>query len=657
VSTAVRARRRFVLGDYRLEPDRRLLSRKGEALHLARKPFLVLLYLIEHRDRLVPRDELLERYWEGHDVYDDALRKCVSSIRKVLGDGAEGSRFIETRWAEGYRYIGPCEEQLVENVPAVVEVERTRATKLVIEEELEEDDAAARQPVSAPVLEGSAGSNLRLPGGTWTVVAVLAVIALAGLATILGHRRVSAQPAWPSSLRAPAASIAVLPLENLTGDPSQEYFSEGLTDSLITRLSKIEGMKVISRSSALAFKGGQVDWRGLGDKLKVATFLEGSLSESTERVRVQVRLVSTRDGHVLWASQTYDRALKDIFAVEDEIVDSVAKSLKVVLAGSPALHDRRTDNVEAYRAYLEGRYYWNKRTADGLKRAIEHFERATELDPSYAQAYAGLADCYSLGVWYIPLPVSEALPKLKAAATRAVSLDEGLAEAHEAMANVASFEWRWSAMLREHERALELNPGYATAHHWYALGSALLGRIDKAEREIRRALELDPLSLVINTDAGWVLYLARNYDEAIEQYRKTLELDPDFTLAHFDLALAYSAVGRHDEAITEMQKAAGRGSDYLGGLGYVYGIGGKRTEAHHALQELKRLSIKQYVPPYHFAWIYTGLGDEENAIASLRRVYEQRATHVVDFKMHPMFDPLRADPRFQDLVQRVGLPD
>ncbi|PYL09559.1 MAG: hypothetical protein DME34_02405, partial [Verrucomicrobia bacterium] len=272
-------------------------------------------------------------------------------------------------------------------------------------------------------------------------------------------------------------------------------------------------------------------------------------------------------------------------------------------------------------------------------------------------AYCDLAESYKLAVWYVPMPASEAVPELQTAATKAIELDSSLAEAHAAMAEVYSFQWRWRESLAELERAIAINPGYAPAHHGLGLALALIGRNAEALAHAERARELDPLSLIINTDFGWVYYLGHRYEEAIAQYRKALELDPNFTLAHFDLALSYSALGRHEEAISEMQKARGRGSDYLAGLGYVYGVAGRRVEALRTLDDLKRLAEKQYVPPYHFAWIYTGLGDKDKAIALSQKTYDEHTQHVIDFKTVPMFDSLRSDERFQELVQKVGLPD
>jgi len=387
----------------------------------------------------------------------------------------------------------------------------------------------------------------------------------------------------------------------------------------------------------------------------VGSIVEGSLLKSKDRIRVQLRLVAAADGHVIWSGDSYERAAADIFEVQDEISCNVAQHLRLLCAGKPAR--RSTENVAAYEAYLKGRYYMSQRTAEGLMKAIQFFQQAIEIDARYALAYCDLARSYKLAVWYVPMPASEAVPKLQTAAIKAIELDSSLAEAHTAMAEVYSFQWRWKESLAESERAITLNPGYGAGHHNIALALALIGRNAEALTHIQRARELDPLSLIINTDFGWVYYLGHRYDEAVAQYQKALELDPSFTLAHFDLALAYSALAHHDKAIAEMQKARGRGSDYLAGLGYVYAVAGRRAEALIALAELQRLAKQQYVPPYHFAWIYTGLGDKDKAIALLQQVYAVHTQHVIDFKTVPMFDSLRSDERFQELVQKVGLPD
>jgi len=483
------------------------------------------------------------------------------------------------------------------------------------------------------------------------LIVALALCLIMAVAAI-AYRLVRSSSSAPANI----SSVAVLPLKNITGDPTAEYFSDGITESIISELSKVPELKVISRASVFIFKGKEIDPIEAGRRLGVGSIVEGSLLKSKDRIRVQLRLVAAADGHIIWSGDSYERAAADIFEVQDEISCNVAEHLRPVLcAGKPA--HRSTENVAAYEAYLKGRYYMSQRTAESLMKAIQFFQQAVEIDPRYALAYCDLAESYKLAVWYVPMPASEAVPKLQAAATKAIELDSSLAEAHEAMAEVYSFQWKWKESVTELERSLALNAGYAAAHHGLGLGLALIGRNAEALAHIERARELDPLSLIINTDYGWVYYLERRYDEAIAQYKQALELDPNFTLAHFDLALSYSALGRHEEAISEMQKARERGSDYLAGLGYVYAMAGRRAEALKTLDDLKRLAEKQYVPPYHFGWVYTGLGDKDKAIALLQKTYDEHTQHVIDFKTVPMFDPLRSDERFQELVQKVGLPD
>jgi tetratricopeptide (TPR) repeat protein len=430
-----------------------------------------------------------------------------------------------------------------------------------------------------------------------------------------------------------------------------------MADSLITKLSGLRTLVVRPTSAILNYGASQRSSIEIGREQRVDAVLEGTIERSDDRVRMTVRLLNVKNGAALWSYQSEESQTRDLFALQDLLSEKIADALLVKLTGAErkSLRKHYTEDPEAYDAYVKGRYYWNQRTADGLRNAIDSFGAAVRKDPAYALAYAGLADSYMLAVWYVPIPASEAVPKLDAAARKAVALDPELTEAHLAMANVYSFQWEWEKGMAEHERAIALNPGNATAHHWYSLTLGLRGRLDEAIAEAQKARELDPLSPSINTDLGWVYYLARRYDRAIEAYRSTLERDPAFSLAHFDLALAYSARGRNDDAIAEMRKAADRGSDYLAGLGYVCGIAGRRREALDALRDLTALSRQRYVPPYHFAWIYTGLGDRDSAIAELERVYREHTQHVVDFKTVPMFDPLRSDPRYTSLVKRVGL--
>ncbi len=652
---AVEVRKSYILGPYTLEPNRCRLIRENSPIHITGKPFQVLLYLIEHRDRLATRAELLDRFWEGRDVYDVALSKCVSSIRKALDDKLDTARFIETRWAEGYRYIGPFEEQ-VEQEASALEVEKTRGLRIIVEEEYVSDPLPhqATLPRQAPAQTvRTAGPKLSL--GTVVVSLALAAIAIALFALLLrgnGARPTESHPAMISS-------IAVLPLKNLTGDPLQEYFSDGMTESLITELSKVNGLKVISRASAFTFKDREVASRDVGKRLGVAAVLEGSVEKSGDRVRVAVRLVSVADGRVIWASNNYDRALRDVFVVQDEISCGVAASLRLMLCSNEKPQKPYTDNVEAYQAYLQGLYHLNKRKGEDLKKAIADFQQAVAIDPNYALAYAGLAECYNMGMWYIPLEPREAIAKTKAAALKAIALDDGIAEAHEALAAAYSLDWDWTNTRKEQERAIEINPSYAQAYHAYSLYLNIQKEPDEAIAEVKHAQELDPLSLPILTDVGMAYAFAHRYDEAVAAYKKAIELDPTYAVAHANLADAYWRMGMYDEALKGYETAiglAGRTPTYVCSLGLIYASAGRRAEAQKMLDELNQMSEQRYVPPSLKAMLYAAFGQRNQAFSLLEEARAEHSPQLMNLLIEQGFDPLRPDPRFADLLRRVGLP-
>src|SRR5215471_17647959 len=641
-------RRFYDFGPFRLDPNRHRLFCGDDVVALSPKAIQTLILLVENRGKLLERESLMDALWPDVIVEDANLTVAVSQLRKALNQNGDHAEFIETIPRIGYRFVADTCEVIKGPVLSIPE-ERTRLHSIADKVE------ANGTPIELPGLQAKISllPEQRRPRRVHLSLVVALALCLTIAVAAIAYRLARSSSTAPVNI----SSVAVLPLKNLTGDPTAEYFSDGMTESIISELSKIPELKVISRASVFIFKGKGIDPREAGRRLGVGSIVEGSLLKSRDRIRVQLSLVAAADGHIIWSGDSYERAATDIFEVQDEISCNVAEHLRPVLcAGKPAAR-RATENVAAYEAYLKGRYYMSQRTAEGLMKAIQFFQQAIEIDSRYALAYSDLAESYKLAVWYVPMPASEAVPKLETAATKAIELDSSLAEAHRAMAEVYSFQWKWKESLAELERAIAINPGYALAHHALGLALALIGRNAEALAHAESARELDPLSLIINTDFGWVYYLGRRYEEAIAQYQKALELDPNFTLAHFDLALSYSALGRHEEAISEMQKARGRGSDYLAGLGYVYAVAGQRAEALATLAELERLAKQQYVPPYHFAWIYVGMGDKDKAIALLQQVYAEHTQYVVDFKTVPMFDSLRSDERFQELVRKVGLPD
>jgi TolB-like protein/DNA-binding winged helix-turn-helix (wHTH) protein/Tfp pilus assembly protein PilF len=637
--------KRYLLGECVLDPDRRLLTCNGESVHLQKKPFQVLLYLIEHRDRVSTRQELLETFWDGQDVYDDTLRKSVGAIRKALSDRPDGTRFIETRHREGYRYVGPLEEEVIEYASSAIEIEKTRGVRIVIEEE------DSQKPGELP---GVAKTRRQIFSPLALSIIVVAVAL--GTAIIVSYRNHTARPPnQPQTF--PIRSIAVLPLRNLSDDPENEYFTDGLTETFITELSKIRGLKVISRSSAFTFKGKEVDPREVGRRFGVEAILEGSVRKSGDTVRVETRLVSAEDGRVIWVGNTFNLALKDIFAVQDEIGCSVAANLRVALCGEGGSQfaKRYTENVEAYDTLLKSRYFYNKRTSEGLKKALAYSEQAIRLDSRYAPAYAELAGDYLMGIWYIPLDPKEAVAKAKLAAAKALEIDDTYAEAHEVMAGILGYEWDWSGSRKEWERVFELNPAYTTYGYAYTL---LQYNPDEAVRWIKRAEELDPLSLLIGTNVGQILYYTRSYDEAISQFKKMLELDPNYAMAHTYLGQAYVEKQMYDEAIEEFQKSVAlseQSPEIIANLGYAYARAGRRGEARKVLDELFKLSRRAYVSPYMIARIYAGLGQNDRAFKILEEAYQERDPHIVDLSYDPALDLLRTDPRHTDLLRRVGL--
>lgn len=487
----------------------------------------------------------------------------------------------------------------------------------------------------------------------WIVVMLAAAVVLL-LADKFLFRDRSAKAAT-----APEKSIAVLPFDNLSRDPDNAYFCEGVQDEILTRLAKVADLKVISRTSTQKYKSAPDNLREIAKELDVAHILEGSVQKANDQVRVNVQLVNALTDAHLWAD-TYDRKLTDIFAVETEIAKSIADTLQAKLSGSEqhAIAARPTENAEAHQLYLKGRFFWNKRTGSDLKKSIDYFEQAIAADPNYALAYAGLADGYVLLPGYTAGLPREYYPKAKAAAKKALSLDDSLAEAHTTLAiAIWNFDFDFAAANKEFQRAIELNPNYATAHQQYANNTlSALGRFDEAISEGKRAVELDPLSSVINSDLGGDYLYAGRYDEAIAQFRKLLEMDPNYYFGHFLLGQALEMKGARDEAIAEYQKARALNDDpsLLGVLARAYGLSGNRAEAEKILDQLKALAKERYVTAYSFALTYLGIGDKEEAFRWLEKSYEDHAGADIGWiRVDPLLIPLHGDPRFEALAEKI----
>jgi serine/threonine protein kinase/tetratricopeptide (TPR) repeat protein len=456
-------------------------------------------------------------------------------------------------------------------------------------------------------------------------------------------------------------SIAVLPFENTAGEPEHEYLSDGITGSLINILATIPKLRVMAQSTVFRYKGRAIDPQVIGRELNVRAVLTGRVMQSGGSLRIGAELVDVATGTQLWGAQ-YNRKPGDIFVVQDEISNEISEKLRLQLTRKEKkrLTRHHTENVEAYQLYLKGRHHWNKWTEEGFYKAIEYFQQAVEKDPSYALAYTGVADSYVLLGWNSYLPPKEAFPKAKAAATTALQLDPELAEAHTPLAAVLWLhDWRWDEAQTEFKRSLELCPTYATANHWYAEYVMTMGRHEEAMARMKKTQDLDPLWIIINVAVGWAFYHARRYDDAIEQLRRTIELEPNYPVTCWILGLLLRKTGRYELAIAEGEKAVklSGGSPLMrAALAHTLGTAGRTTEARQILEDLTKLAKQKYVAPHFFAGIHIGLGEHERAIDYLEKSYEEHSHWLIYLRMDPSMDGLRDNPRFQDLLGRVGLP-
>jgi len=628
-------------GTYEVSLQSGEVRKAGLRIRVQQQPMKLLQILLEHPRKVVTREELRSRVWpnESFGDFDQALNIAIGKLRSALGDSAENPRFIETLPKRGYRFIADV---------SVLDADRPKMPESVA------GDPPAPEPGHTLQGTGLAVAPKRRLWLTGRVTGALAFVLSLSILSVWLFR--SRGPA-PAGIR----SLAVLPLENLSGDASQNYFADGMTDELITDLAQISALRVISRTSVMAYKGARKPLPQIARELNVDAVVEGTVLRSGDQVRITAQLIEASTDKHLW-SQSYEGELRDTLALQSRVASAIADQIRINLTPreQAALKNVKVVNPEAYESYLKGRYFWNKRTADGLKAALAYFKQAIEEDPKYAKAYSGLADTYALlGDWqYAVMTPKEAFPEAKAAAIHALELDNTLGEAHNSLAFVLDgFDWDLDAGGREFQRAIELNPGYATAHHWYAWHLTLLGRFDEALAEMRKAENLDPLSLIINADLAELLGLAHSYDDSIRQSLKTIEMDPNFALAHNQLAQAYLQKHMYAEAVAELQKAVELSRDSptcIANLARAYVASGKREEAVKLLNTLKKRSTTGYSNASEIAMIYASLGDTDQAMNWLEKGFEERFNPGV--LLRPGFDPLRSDPRFQNLLRRIGLP-
>jgi TolB-like protein/DNA-binding winged helix-turn-helix (wHTH) protein/Tfp pilus assembly protein PilF len=610
------------------------LTEQGKRIRLQEQPFQLLLMLLQKPGEVVTREELRTKLWPQTIVdFDHGLNKAISKIREALGDSSENPRFVETVARRGYRFLGAVavgDEKRTE--PSASDLTTTSASAIFL----------------APTLVQGARNFV------WRLLAVGFAVAFATAASSALYHKIYSSPKTISSL-------AVLPLENLTGDASQDYLADGMTDELTTRLAQISTLRVISRTSAMTYKYVHRPLSEIASALNVDAVVEGSVSRTGEQVHVNAQLIDARSDRHIWA-ESYDENTRDVLSLQSNVARAIAEQIRVTMKPQEqaTLWKTQTLNPDAYQTYLKGRYFWNQRTRDGLQTAIDYFTRAVSIDPAFAEAYAGLADSYAVaGDWKYGVDSPQhAFVKATTAAAKALALDDTLGEAHASLAFALDlYAWDWQAAETEYKRAIKLNPNYATAHQWYSWHLIMMGRDTEAMVELKKALNLDPLSLIINADLADALCVAGRFDEAVEQSRKTLQMDPNFAVGHYELGQALAQKHMYDEAIAELQRSialSARSLLFTANLGSVYALSGREEEAKKIIDDLQSRHDQHTSADAYIAMIYVGLGDHDAAMTWLTEAYEAR--FKASILLHPTFDPLRSDVRFQNLLQRIGLP-
>jgi TolB-like protein/DNA-binding winged helix-turn-helix (wHTH) protein/Tfp pilus assembly protein PilF len=617
-------------------------------VQLAPKAFDTLLVLVENRGRVLDKDELMGKLWPDSDVEEANLPLNISALRRALGESPNERRYIITIPGRGYRFGAQVDELDDGNDGLDLFLEKYTSSTLVVEEqELSGHDATASLPAALPATRSR---KLIVPGLTGLAALIVVAAVLWGLLS----KKTDSQPEHPV-----IKSLAVLPFKHL-GPQTSEYLGPGMADSLITRLSNLREIKVRPTSSILKYVGQTRQPAEIGKELGVEALLEGSIQNAGDDLRVTVQLVRVEDGSPLWAEK-FDERFTDILKIEDSISERVARRLVLKLTGEEreALTRPYTESTEAYRLYLKGRYQWNKATGDTIRKGIEYFQQATEKDASYALAFAGLSDAYSMLPMIGDVAPREAFPKAKEAAARALAIDDRLAEAHASMGYIRFFfDWDWPSAESELERSIQINPNYALGRFCHAVFLSSTGRPDAAIMESRRALELDPLSLRFNALTGQFLFQAHKYDQAEDQAQKALETEPSFWITHIVLGKVYLQKAMYSEALIEFQKArqlSGGNTEATSLMGYTYATSGDRTQAQKMLAELKERSGSRYMSAYNIALVHLGIGERNQALDWLDKAYQDRDVRMVLLGVDPKWEVLGSEPRFTALLQRMKL--
>ncbi|HEY2361625.1 MAG TPA: tetratricopeptide repeat protein [Candidatus Angelobacter sp.] len=642
MATAAEPIRSYEFGVFTVEVTGGELRKHGVRLKLQERPFQLLVCLLERPGEIISRDELRQRLWpDGTFVdFDHNISSAINKLRTALNDSASNPRFIETVGSRGYRFLAD-----VKRIPS--------------------DPTSASQPQKqkAPEVPTIAATTSSPRQGLWKVVAGTALLLSLLVAGYFQWVHKTSKSIAPVT----RVMVAVLPFQNLTGDPAQDYFSDGLTEEMIAALTRLnqEHLGVIARTSVMLYKQSPKPLDQIGRELGVQYLMEGSVRRDSSRVRITAELIQVKDQTHLWARE-YDRELNNSLALQSEIAQEIGDEIQISLGDSKGVKaanhiasTHSTASYEAYDLYLKGRYFWNKRTRPGFLQAASYFQQAIAKDPGYASAYAGLADTFGLmSTWYAA-PQQEFMPKAKAAALQALALDDSLAEAHASLALVAeNYDYDWQTAEKEFRRAIQLNPDYATGHQWYAEYLAWQGRFDEALAESERARQLDPMSLIIATDRGTILFYARKYDRAIEQFRAVLDMDPGFGNARGFLAVTYVQQGRFAEALKEndLTKSDDHPQWYWAVRAYIYNHANDASQAQNALARFEELSSRLQSDAILARLVaYNGSAQREKVMSLLEEAYKEHSPALTNIKVEPRYDYLRKDPRFQELLARMNL--
>lgn len=630
----------YFFEDFQLDASRKLLLRLpgDEPVALTRKAFEILLLLVENSGKLVTKDELMAEVWRDSNVEESNLTQTISVLRKILGENPNEHRFILTETGKGYRFVA-----------RVSETGKDQPAK----PDNSNDEAADRKPGETAANPKSGDRKVFLPA----FIAILIILLIIGIYYFSSASETNiAQPSSAKEIKA----IAVLPFKNIESNEEDKFLGIGMANAVITKLSQIKSIVVRQTSTVMRYAGTTPEAAKVGREINVDAVLDGNIQKAGGRIRVSVRLYRVHDGALLWA-EDFDEPEKDIFALQDSISEKVAKSLLLELKPEERekLKHRYTENIEAYQLYNKGRFFWNNRSSEDLRKSIAFYEQAIARDENYALAYAGLAETFVLLHTYSPYQEKDAFPKAGRAAEKALSLDENLAEAHTALAMYKEqYEYDWEGAEREFKRAIFVNPSYATAHQWYGEFLAFTGRTEESIAEVEKAFELDPLSLSTNTARAFPYLAARQYDQAIEKLKLALELDKDFPLALYYLGRCYDGKKLYKKSIPEYRKAiaeSGRGTYFISALIYALSKDGQKAEAEKAFAEISAIAEKQNVSRYVMARSLAALGEKEKALDELEKGFAERDSLMIVMNIEQIFDEIRDEPRFQEILKKMRL--